>query len=105
MFTSIWYHDGDKRPSKSGYYLAYKMSTLGDDSEGFESFYWDHDRTVWREFKAPHASAIRVSIWTTCPEHDPDYDNYNEPTVAEIDAWKNVEDAISKFNMVKELSR
>ena len=46
-----------------------------------------------------------VSIWSYLPEHDPDNYDPKHPTVAEIDAWKNVQDAISKYNMIVELVR
>lgn len=107
ILTSIWYHTGDKQPPSTGYYIAYKLPTLGDDHEGYELWYWDNEKREWREFRAPHGSAIKVSYWT----HGPDIDEINHvcsvnmPTVAEVDAWKNVEDAISKYNMVKELTR
>ena len=105
MITTIWYHGGDKNPDKDGYYLAYKMSSLGDDSEGYGVHYWDNHNRHWRETGARHSSNIRVSIWADPPEHDPDYSNYSYsvPTVAEIDAWKNVKEAIDQFNMIKEL--
>ena len=107
ILTSIWYHSGDKHPPESGHYVGYKLPTFGDDSEGYDMFYWDNEKREWREFRAPHGSTIIVSYWTECPEI-PDQGHVNSldiPTVAEIDAWKNVEDAISKYNMVKELSR
>lgn len=104
MFTSIWYHVGDKRPDNEGYYLAYKKSSLGDDDEGYGLYYWGRDRE-WRESMAPHSHTVRVSVWSELPEHDPDNYTFHAPSVAEIDAWANVEDAISKFNMIKELSR
>jgi hypothetical protein len=48
---------------------------------------------------------MRVSLWAELPAHDPHDSTIHAPSVAEVDAWKNVEDAISKFNMIKELSR
>lgn len=105
MMTSIWYRIEDKKPEKEGYYLAYKKSSLGDDEEGFGLYYWGLYHKEWRESGAPHSHSIRVSVWSELPEHDPDNYTYHAPSVAEVDAWANVEDAISKFNMIKELSR
>ena len=103
MLTTVWYHDDDKRPTKSGHYLGYKLPTLGDDSEGYGVFYWDLDRSGWRESSAPHSYAVLLSIWADCPKHDPHDHEFHQPTVAEIDAWKHVQDAIDKYNMVRTL--
>jgi hypothetical protein len=105
MYTSIWYNIEDTRPLKDGYYLAYKLPTLGDDEEGYGMYYWDSEYTDWRESRATHSHGIRVSLWAELPMHDPRDTTTHIPTVAEIDAWNNVIDAISKFNLVKELSR
>jgi len=106
MYTSIWYHVGDYRPKKDGYYLAYKLPTLGDDEEGYGLYYWDNEYADWRESAASHSHGVQVSIWAECPNHFYNYKPVNKiSTTAEIDAWKNVLDAISKFNMIKELVR
>ena len=105
MITTIWKHVNDSIPKQTGYYLAYKMSTLGDDSEGFGLYYWSEYHKVWRESIATHSYTIQVSIWSILPEHDPDNYQPIRPTVAEIDAWKNVQDAVDKYNMIKELVR
>jgi hypothetical protein len=104
MITSIWYNMDDTRPLKEGYYLAYKLPTLGDDEEGYGVYYWDGDYRDWRESRAPHSHGINVSIWAEMPVHNPRSRAIHIPTAAEIDAWRNVIDAIDKFNMVKELS-
>lgn len=105
ILTSVWYHTGDKQPTKSGHYIAYKLPTYGDDSEGYELYYWDLAKREWREFLAPHSSTIYVSYWTKGPdvEHSSHSTTVDMPTPAEIDAWKNVMDAIDKYNMVKAL--
>jgi hypothetical protein len=103
MITSIWRHEDDICPKVSGHYLAYKKSTLGDDSEGYGLYYWDDYYTEWRESMAPHSHTIQVSIWTDCPEHDPDNHIASKPVPAEIAAWKNVCDAIDQYNMITKL--
>lgn len=110
MHTSIWYHIADYRPSKTGYYLAYKLPSLGDDEEGYGVYYWDNEYTDWRESAAPHSYGLQVSVWTEYPEHESIAHRRigritQTPSVAEIDAWNNVLDAISKYNMVKTLVR
>jgi hypothetical protein len=105
MITSIWYHIEDHRPTKTGYYLAYKKPSLGDDSEGYGVYYWDSEYSDWRESSSPHSYGLRVTLWSELPAHDPYDSDTHAPSVAEVNAWENVVDAISKFNMIKELSR
>ena len=105
MITTIWKHVNDSIPKQTGYYLAYKIATLGDDEEGFGLYYWRNEAREWKMSIAPHSYNIKVSIWSILPEHDPDNYQLTRPTVAEIDAWKNVQDAVDKYNMIKELVR
>ena len=106
MKTSIWYHKEDKLPEKEGYYLAYKTPTFGDDSEGYGVYYWGTYHHEWRESIAPHSSTIRVSYWSECPRLEDDYtSDVSLPTVAEIDAWNKVQEAINQYNMIRELVR
>jgi hypothetical protein len=105
MITSIWYTTDDNRPTVEGYYLAYKLPSLGDDSEGYGVYYWDQHDTYWRESAARHSYNIRVSLWAELPQHDPHNNTTHPPSIAELDAWETVIEAIDKFNMVKELSR
>ncbi len=105
MITSIWYNIEDHTPTIEGYYLAYKKPSLGDDSEGYGVYYWCQRNRCWRESAAPHSYSLGVSIWSALPPYGPYDSTIHAPTVAEVDAWANVLDAISKFNMIKELSR
>lgn len=106
MKTSIWYHKEDKLPEKEGYYLAYKLPTFGDDSEGYGIYYWGSYHREWRETIATHSHTIRVSYWSECPSIEYDYNNdASLPTVAEIDAWNKVQEAINQYNMIRELVR
>lgn len=103
MITSIWCHVEDKCPKHSGYYLAYKLPRLGDDEEGYGLYYWDDYYTDWRESAAPHSRGVEVSIWTSCPDHDMEKHMSRQPLPAEINAWKNVCDAIDQYNMITTL--
>jgi hypothetical protein len=84
MKTSIWYHNEDMCPKKSGHYLAYKLPTFGDDSEGYGLYYWNDYYADWQESMAPHSHSIKVSIWSHCPEHDPNNHMTLQPVPAEI---------------------
>jgi hypothetical protein len=103
MITSIWKHEDDICPKVSGHYLAYKLPSFGDSEEGYGLYYWDNYYTEWRESKAPHSHSIKVSIWTECPEHDPDNHISLQPLPAELSAWKKVCEAIDYFNIITKL--
>ena len=103
MLTNIWYYNEDKIPEKEGYYFGYKLSTIGDDSEGYGLYYWRSYYGEWRESRAPHSHRIRVSMWCELPDVKDRISSRLLPTAAEIDAWKNVEDAVAKYNMIKSL--
>ena len=105
MITSIWRHEDDVCPRVSGHYLAYKLPSLGDDQEGYGLYYWDNYYAEWRESKAPHSPSIRVSIWTPCPDHDPDNHISRQPVQAEIEAWRNVCNAIDQYNLITKLTQ
>lgn len=105
MKTSVWYHNEDMCPKKSGHYLAYKLPTLGDDSEGYGVYYWNDYYADWQESMAPHSHSIRVSIWSDCPEHDPDNHMTLQPVPAEINAWKKVCEAVEQYNIIRGLVR
>jgi hypothetical protein len=105
MITSIWKHEEDICPKVSGHYLAYKLPSFGDSEEGYGLYFWDNYYTEWRESKAPHSHSIRVSIWTPCPEHDPNNHVSRQPLPVELNAWKNVCDAIEKYNIITKLVR
>jgi hypothetical protein len=103
MITSIWYDSEDKLPEKEGYYLGYKKPTLGDDEEGFGLYYWGTYYRQWRENISTHSPTIFISFWCEPPDIKYPMSQILMPTDAEIDAWKNVQDAISKYNMIKNL--
>ncbi len=105
MITTIWKHVNDSIPKQTGYYLAYKMATMGDDEEGFGLYYWRNEAREWKFSGALPSYTIQVSLWSTLPEHDPDNYQPTIPTVAEIDAWKSVQNAIDRYNMIRELVR
>ena len=103
MLTNIWYYNEDKTPEKEGHYFGYKLPSIGDDSEGYGLYYWHSYYGEWRESRAPHSHRIRVSMWCELHDESNSINSRSMPTAAEIDAWKNVEDAVSKYNMIKSL--
>jgi hypothetical protein len=124
MRASVWYHTADRNPEKSGYYMAYRTITLADDTCGVDYFYWNkkgglNGRGEWRTDETCHSQWANVYYWT---DSDPSVwvdedgpvryrksNNPNNPnkgmTEAERIAWQQVEEALSRYETVKALSR
>ena len=117
MKTSIWYHTKDRQPDKSGYYLTYRGWGMGGPADGdhSNSYLWYYKKTdSWYEYERD----IRSSFPNTCivyywTDADPAHWVENDPPVVnrvkskdnpalEI-AWKNVEEAIRQYEIIKRL--
>ena len=109
MRTCLWYDMEEKAPPKTGYYLAFKGLSMGDDEQGCDYYYWDARRAEWRDSQISNAYHVNVIYWT---EADPGdwYENYSirhtsQMTPAEQDAWNEVQRAIEKYEIVKALTQ
>lgn len=109
MKTAIWYDVDEKIPPRSGYYLAFKGMSMGDDETKTDYYYWNAKFAEWRDSKLSHAQYANVIYWT---EADPDdwYEKYSlrtraEVTAAEKDAWAAVEHALEQYEIVKALAK
>lgn len=121
MRTSIWYRTEERNPDKSGHYLSYRGFGMGgmsdyDSANGY--MYYDRKTDSWYEYKDLRDTAI-VYYWTDAdPETWTDQDppsikirkSYNPVTrkhetdhPAIADAWKDVEEAIKRYETVKAL--
>lgn len=121
MRVSVWYRTEEKSPDKSGYYLSYRGFGMGgmsdyDHANGY--MYYDLKTDVWYEYSDRQNTAI-VYYWTdACPDDWTDEDppsikirkNYNPVTrkhdaehPAIADAWKDIEEAIKRYETVKAL--
>lgn len=108
MRACVWYDMDEKIPPRTGYYVAFKGTSLGDDETGCEYYYWDAKRAEWRNSQLSQAYYVNVVYWC---DADPGawYNNYSlrrkdEVSVAEQDAWAEVQRAISKYEMVRALT-
>ncbi len=112
MRTNIWYDVDEKLPAKKGYYLAFKGMSMGDDETETAYYYWDPKYAEWRDYESRNmGDTVNVVYWT---DADPAtwYENYSRPprsktrrkvSEAEIDAWRAVEQAIERYEVVKAL--
>jgi len=84
---------------------------MGDDSTGTGYYYYNKSANEWRDSKLSHAHYANVYYWT---DADPDAWVDSDPPVIhrkaavanpalEI-AWKNVEEAIRQYEIVKALT-
>jgi hypothetical protein len=117
MKTSIWYHTKDRQPDQSGYYLSYRGWGMGGkaDSDHDHGYLYYHKKTNrWYEdsgeVRAMHPNTCIVYYWTDADpcgwvENDPPVVSRVKPKdnpALEI-AWKNVEEAIRQYEIVKSL--
>jgi hypothetical protein len=119
MRTSIWFRTEERQPDKSGYYLAYRgwgMGGKGDGDHDHGYVYYDKKKNEWRDYQSTGHYAI-VYYWTNATpdewvEQDPPSirirAKYNpappaDEHLAVQDAWKDVEEAIKRYETVKAL--
>jgi hypothetical protein len=110
MKTSIWHHNADRQPDKSGYYLAYKSYSMGDDSTSAGYYYYSKTSGTWRDSSLHSAHYANVYYWTDAtPDDWVDNDQVrvhrqtisNNPTLNS--AWQDVLAAIEKFKIIEAL--
>jgi hypothetical protein len=118
MKTSIWYHTADRNPDISGYYMAFRTTTLADDTCGVDYFYWNrpggmNGRGEWRTDHTCHSQWANVYYWTESdPEVWVDQDgpvrNRKSPqqgNAAVAQAWADVETAVERYRMIQALTK
>ena len=113
MKTSIWHHTADKQPDKSGYYVAYKSYSMGDDSTNVGYYYYSAGANSWRDSSISSAHYANVYYWSDAdPEAwvDADPPVLKRPAAVvatnpalEI-AWNNVQQAIRQYEIIKALT-
>jgi hypothetical protein len=121
MRVSIWHRTEEKQPDKSDYYLTYRGWGMGGKADGDSDngyLWYDAKRKEWRDYSSTsmgHSSI--VYYWTDADpagwvDSDPpsvkirkDYDPANSSSghPAVLDAWRDVEEAIKRFETVKAL--
>ena len=114
MKPCVWYDTDEKLPPTKGYYLAFKGMSMGDDETDTAYYYWDPKYAEWRDYESRSIGGYaNVVYWT---EADPAtwYENYSMPprsksrrkvSEAEIDAWRAVEQAIERYEIVRALAK
>lgn len=122
MRTSIWYRTEEKQPDKSDYYLCYRGWGMGGKADGDSDngyLWYDKKRDEWREYSSSNMghSAI-VYYWTDADPsgwtdsdppsirikkgYDPMSTKLGHPALQ--DAWKDVEEAIKRYETIRALT-
>lgn len=112
MKTSIWHHTADKQPDKSGYYLAYKSYSIGDDTTNAGYYYYSAGSNSWRDSSLSQAHYANVYYWSDAdPEKWVNDDvpvtkrkTKRPPNPALEIAWNNVQEALRQYEIVKALT-
>lgn len=112
MKISIWHHTADKQPDKSGHYLCYRGWGIGgkSDSDSDHGYlYYNKGSKCWQDYRNGTTASF-VYYWT---DADPQGWVDNDPpvvrrkkeieNVALNDAWKSVQDALEKYEMIRTL--
>ncbi len=109
MKAGIWYEADQKIPPQTGYYLAFKGFSMGDDESDTGFYYWNAKRAEWTDSGTSMGRHANVIYWT---ETDPEawYQNYDlrrrvDISEAEKDAWAVVERALEQYEIVRALAK
>ena len=112
MRVSSWYENIEKTPAKSGYYVAFKGLSMGDNETGMDYYYWDNVKKQWADSSVGHSNSANVVYWT---DADP-ASWYNEESIPRHkrqnilekvtvkEAWEDVVEAVKKYETIKALA-
>lgn len=116
MRTSIWFRTEECNPPKSGTYLCYRgfgIGGMGDGDRHLDWRWYDAKKNSWQEYRICNSVDQNLTIyyWTDAmvddwinedpPSKDIKGMLSTNPTI--MDAWKEVERAIERFQIVKNL--
>lgn len=118
MRTSIWYRTEERQPAKSGRYLCHRgfgMGGMSDSDHELGYLYYNAKKRWWQRYSMDSMSdsGITVYYWTDVDtdawiESDgPSYtirERLKDPHPALAEAWKDVEAAIERYQVIKELT-
>lgn len=106
MRYSIWYDTKNKLPEKTGYYLAYRAESLGDDTTDVSYYWYEAISKSWRSGERAGSHWARVIFWTDADPFAWDQaPPTHTPTPAEAAAWQEVVEAIERYKLVKALTQ
>jgi hypothetical protein len=114
MKPAIWYHTADKQPDRSGDYLAYRgwgIAGKADCDSDWGLVWYDKSIDEWRDYSSGGHYAFvyywteaRPDIWTDNDVPVTKRKTKKQPNPALEIAWKNVQDALRQYEIVKALT-
>lgn len=115
MKPSIWYTVEERQPAKTGYYLAFKGYSMGDDETGVAYYYWNERAREWRDNSLSMSHGINVCYWSDADPHEwyeQEIHNHGKKkkqqrtvTPAEKAAWDAVVKAMEQYEIIKALTQ
>lgn len=119
MRVSVWYRDEEKRPARSGWYLAHRgfgMGGMGEGGRELGNLYYNAKKNRWQmyDYDDDRYEVSTVYYWTDADTDDwidedgPSYkirDQAENPHPAIQEAWLAVEDALEQYRVISELAR
>lgn len=110
MKAFIWYSVNEVLPRESGYYLSFTGTTMGGGEPETGYNYYDKKKNEWRDYESDSSMSrwANVVYWTEADPFDwyenGTYKKDNTESEAERIAWKQVLDAIERYNLIRGLS-
>jgi hypothetical protein len=103
----------DKQPDKSGYYLAFKGMSMGDDSSNAGYYYYSKLANSWSDSSLSSSHYANVYYWS---DADPEAWVDSDPPLTQRKkvlksnpaleiAWNNVLEALRQYEVVKALTQ
>ena len=112
MKPSIWYTVEERQPPKTGYYVAFKGMSMGDDETGVAEYYWNQRTQEWRDSSVASIGRwANVCYWCDAyPQEWYDQDSKRGQktrtvTPAEKAAWDAVVKAMEQYEIIKALTQ
>lgn len=101
MRITPWYHVSEKLPDNSGWYIAFKDTSIGDDYTDIKPYYFDVYKQKFFEYTNGR-SAENVKVWCDMIVDFEEFPITDQPStkLAADSALK----AIDNFNLLSDLS-
>jgi hypothetical protein len=118
MKVSMWYAVEERLPDESGYYLAFRGMSFGDDSTETSYYYFNKHTGNWQKYEtnSSHISTEAIRFWTDADPwtwYDKSMEDGAAPRVrkkiaispTEQVAFEDLQEAIKRFQVICELTR
>lgn len=119
MRVSVWYRDEERRPARSGWYLAHRGFGMGGMAEGDRELgylYYNAQKRRWQEYNYDDGRYVVSTVYYWADMNTSDWITEDGPSVhireklkdphpAVQDAWTAVEEALERYRVIAELTQ